>query len=1002
MLSFKFVSSASGAAHYFETSDDYYGKEGHRGEWLGAGIAALGLEGNVFVDPETFRQLLDGRLPDGQRIRLSRTSAGRDRKGIDFTFSAPKSVSIQALVRGDTRMAAAHDAAVAESLQLLQTFAAARKKERGFSFRERTGVLVAAVFRHELSRAQDPQLHSHAVVMNLTRRADGQWRALSNEDLLRNVRMVGAFYRATLATKMRALGFDLRATGKGGWELAEISDAAVRLFSQRSREIERLLAASGRDRSEASSAQKQIIALASRPRKTQSDRAWLRTQWLQTAVDARLQFGGQERAVQAVQRGASRLGQALSPIAAGKPAAAATADEAVNFAIAHLAERQGLFTRSELLEVAYGRAATGASTQAVESALEQARSDGRLVPELVLYQTARSLNITAAELTRDPSAGRFKGHDDFDKLTRASWIALTMAARGQKQAQAEGAVDAAIRRGALVASEPRFSTPEARRSELHILAIERAGRQAVPAVASTPALTRLLANSELNTGQQEAVAMILSTRDRYVGVQGLAGTGKSHMLSKAVQGIKAETARLSTRRGYTVIGLAPYASQNRALAALGMESHTLASLLARKSEQAKLDRRSIVFLDEAGVVPAHQLEQLMAIIERQDARLVLTGDRHQTHAVEAGKPFEQLQDAGMTKALLTQILRQKRESIRAAVVHAARREVPMAVARLRHAIVEQRQDEHRHSLIARAYLRLDAGDRADTVIVAGTNEARRSINARVREGLALGGGQQVQVLEPVDMTRAEIRSAQSYEVGQVIVPQRDYGAQLHKGEHLRVVDIPHANQGGGLTVKCEDGRVVAFDPSKRSMLRVYQPERVEMAPGDRVRVTANEKALGLRNGERYRIGAVGARFITLEGLGTAIRVDRTRAVHLQHAYASTVHSAQGLTCNRVLVDACTRSLSSNRAVFYVAISRARAEVTLFTDDASRLAAAMSREPKKFAALDLRDQRNEAALLRARLDRMALRQRATELAAHYKASPTKEGGLTMGRGLVAGV
>lgn len=988
MLSFKFITSAAGAAHYFESSDDYYGKEGHRGEWIGGGVDALGLGGTSAVAPEMLRQLLDGQLPDGQRTRLSRTRAGKDRKGIDFTFSAPKSVSIAALMLGDARIVAAHDSAVAESLQLLQTFAAARRKEHGLSFRERTGVLIGAAFRHELSRAQDPQLHTHVLVMNLTRRADGEWRALSNEDLLRNVRMVGAFYRAALAAKLRAMGIDLRATSKGGWELAHVPDAAVRLFSQRSREIERLLALGGRDRDRASSAQKQILALASRPRKTEGDRAWLRAHWLQIAREAGLDLETKDRWAPMLRQAPRRLGAALSAATEKRAGAAAAANEAVDFAIAHLAERQGVFSRAELLEVAYGRAATAAPPDAVDGALERARTDGRLVPELVLYQTARSLNVSASELSKDPSAGRFKAHDESEKLSRSSWIALTMAARGQTQAHAERAVDAAVQRGALVASEPRFATPGARRSELHVLAMEHGGRGAVAPVASPQVVARMLTGSNLNAGQRDAVAMILSTRDRYVGVQGLAGTGKSHMLSKAVQEIKAQAARLSAVRGYRVIGLAPYASQNQALAALGMESHTLASLLAKKSEQDRLDSRSIVFLDEAGVVPAHQFEMLMSIIERQNARLVLTGDRYQTHAVEAGRPFEQLQDAGMTKAFLTEIQRQKRESIRAAVVHAARAEVPLAVARLQHAVVEARDDVRRHSLIARAYLRLSFDERADTLIVAGTNEARRNINAKVREGLDLHGGHQVWVLESVDMTRAELKSAQSYDIGQVVVPQRSYGKALLKGEQLRVVEVEHRPGRGTLTVRREDGTVFKFDPSKQSMLRVYQPEAVEMAPGDRVRVNANDQSLGLRNGERYRVAAIDDRNIILDGPRADIRLNRKRAVNLQHAYASTVHSAQGLTSGRVLVDANTRSLSSNRAVFYVAISRARQDLTLFTDDASKLAAAMSREPKKFAALDLRDARNEANLLKARMARLPQARRAADLAEHLRPSAPK--------------
>ncbi|RZL90100.1 MAG: conjugative relaxase domain-containing protein, partial [Variovorax sp.] len=596
------------------------------------------------------------------------------------------------------------------------------------------------------------------------------------------------------------------------------------------------------------------------------------------------------------------------------------------------------------------------------------------LPELPLYQTARSLNISAGELAKDPNAPRFKGHDDFEKLTRSSWVALTMAARRQTQAQAEASVDSAIQRGALVPAEARFATPKAKRSEIRILGIEKAGRGAVTPVASKESVASMLASSDLNAGQCDAVALVLTARDRFVGIQGLAGTGKSYMLSKAVAGMKAETCRLSGKHGYRVIGLAPYASQNQALASLGMESQTLASFLARTSQQRTLDRHSIVFLDEAGVVPAHQLEKLMSIVEKQDARLILSGDRKQTHAVEAGKPFEQLQDAGMTKAFLTEIKRQKNEAIRAAVVHAANDEVPRAVAVLHNTIVEVRQDAHRHARLAQAYVQLPEVERSETLIVAGTNDARRAINALVREGLSLPNGQPVEVLNNVDMTRAELQSAQSYDAGQIVVPQRSYSRELVQGEQLTVVS--HDITRNTLTVEREGGQRVTFDPARSSMLRLYEKETVDLAPGDWVRVTANDRALGVCNGERCQVGAVELGHVILHrsARGSSakedIRIDRRRPMHLQHGYASTIHSAQGLTRNRVLVDANTKSLTSNRAVFYVAISRPKNDITLFTDDASKLAAAMSREPKKFAALELRDGLNEAAVLRQKVERAA--------------------------------
>lgn len=951
MLSFKFVSDAVRAGHYFESSDDYYGKEGHRGDWVGSGADALALQKVNGVERAMFQRLLEGELPDGKRLRVNKTRAAGDRKGIDFTFSAPKSVSIQALVQEDARIVAAHDAAVKKSLELMQEFAATRKKVKGLSFRERTGNLVVATFRHELSRAQDPQLHTHAVMMNMTQRSDGQWRALSNEDMLRNVKMVGSYYRATLAEELTQLGFELRETRKGGWELAHISDAVVRHFSQRSRAIEELLAARGQARETATTAQKQVVTLASRRRKTETDRAWLREHWRQTAREVGLDF--QALGTQSGVRRGSALG------------ARRAANEAIDFAIAHLAERQGIFSRAELLEVAYGRAATRTTTQEVRMALEVARTDGRLLAELPLYQTARSLNISAGEIARDPKAAQFRGHDDFEKLTRESWIALTMVTRGQGREQAQGTVDAAIARGALVTVEPRFATPEARRSEVRLLGIEKAGRGRVLPVASEIVVTRMLEASDLNTGQRDAVRMVLTARDRFVGIQGLAGTGKSHMLAKAVEGIKAETARLSLRQGYHVVGLAPYSSQNEALANLGMESQTLASFLARVVPQKRLHAKSIVFLDEAGVVPAHQLEKLMAIVERQGARLVLCGDRKQTHAVEAGKPFEQLQDAGMTRAFLTEIKRQKNEALKVAVAHAANNEVSQAVEVLQPQVIEVRHDALRHEMLARAYAQLPESERRETLIVAGTNDARRAINALVREKLALPDGDQVQVLNNVDMTRAELRSAQSYEAGQIVVPQRSYGNALEKDEQLTV--LAHDVHTNLLMVRREDGQTLSFDPVRHPMLRLYEREAIDLAPGDWVRVSANNRNLGIYNGERYEVLAVDARHVTLKRTRADVRLDRRRPLHLQHGYASTIHSAQGLTTHRVLVEANTRSLTSNRAVFYVAISRPRYDITLFTDDASKLAAAMSREPKKFAALELRDQRNESVVFKAKVD-----------------------------------
>src|SRR5215210_2319705 len=142
MLTHHAIGSSGRAAHYFSAQDDYYAKEG-AGVWMGKGAERLELHGSV--DIRQFRELLDGNLPDGRSIHATfDSSKGRKRHGWDFTFSAPKSVSMQALIGGDQRIVEAHQRAVADALALLEGHAIARKKVGGVSYRQNTGNLVAA------------------------------------------------------------------------------------------------------------------------------------------------------------------------------------------------------------------------------------------------------------------------------------------------------------------------------------------------------------------------------------------------------------------------------------------------------------------------------------------------------------------------------------------------------------------------------------------------------------------------------------------------------------------------------------------------------------------------------------------------------------------------------------------------------------------------------------------------------------------------------------------
>jgi conjugative relaxase-like TrwC/TraI family protein len=977
MLSFKFVTNAGGAAHYFESTDDYYSKEGHRGTWQGEGAARLGLAGGV--ERDVFKNLLEGKLPDGTIARTKMPKKQKDGKvseerlGIDFTFSAPKSVSIVALINGDERLVKAHDDAVSAALKLLEAKALARKKQRGISFRQHTANLTFATFRHELSRTQDPQLHTHSVAMNLTQRDDGKWVALTNDEMLKSIKVVGAYYRAELAKRLQDLGYDIRQT-RHGFELASISDKAIKLFSTRSQQVEEALRSKGLDRDSANSKTKQTITKATRPTKTETDREVLRQEWLQTLKEANITLTPKSRldtAIETVIDTVGEIGRSFIPAALAEKIEANRAQKesekariAVDLSIEHLMERQGIFSKAELLERAYQNAL--GSHSAIETEITRAISDGRILAELPLYQSAKSFSRDAKAQSEDFQYDKFK-HDGATKLTETSWVALTMANTGKTQEQAAKIVKDSIEQGRLVRAEERYTTRSMLADELTVLSMAKAGRNALPPVTTAEAVKAMFAGTSLNQGQLSAAALILTSPDRFVGIQGYAGVGKSHMLKEAVDAIKAETIRGLQHNGYEVIGLAPYASQNKALAELGMKSQTLASFLMRKQDHGKLTDKSIVFLDEASVVPVHQMRDLMEKIERAGARGVLIGDVKQTQAVEAGKPFEQLVDSGMAVAHITDIRRQENPELRAAVVDAAQGNITSAAHKLNSRTTEIKNPEGRYKAIAAEYLALPAAARHETLIVAGTNKSRREINSLVREGLNLAAGKTVKTLISVDMTRAEKKQASSFAEDQIVIFEAGKrGSPIKRGVQYEIDSIsPSKNQ---IVLRDPERKLHTINPAEFPKFSAYEREDIELAVGDWVRMTRNNSKLRIANGERYQVEK-----ITPDTLhfSNGVSLPRGERLHLQYGYAMTVHSAQGLTKDRVIIDVDTKSLTSNRAVFYVAISRPRRELSMYTDDRTALPQTVAREPKKYAALELRRAELESAMLQRELSRNEL-------------------------------
>ena len=358
------ITSASSAVQYFE-KDGYYSKNDpeHRkaSHWVGQGAVQLGLTGHI--DPAKFRSVLKGYVPKTD-IRLGRIRDGEHehRPGVDLTLSAPKSVSLEALVHGNELVQSAHDAAMRATLdfveeRIVQTRVWNRTKQR--MERVYAPTLVAATFRHAASRNLDPQLHTHCVIANMTRDTNGKWRSIETGDLKRNDKLIGAFYRNELARRLRQLGFALAPTMVGrvpGFEIAGRDRVALEAFSSRRRDMLDYIAEKGW---EYNAARTQQAALATRLRKDEPHWEVLTVLWRERAAE----LGIEKTRPDSIRETAP----VQSPL------------EIVWQVAEHLEERPPVFAQRDLTTLALGHAAGSHTITDIDAATERMRTDGHLI-----------------------------------------------------------------------------------------------------------------------------------------------------------------------------------------------------------------------------------------------------------------------------------------------------------------------------------------------------------------------------------------------------------------------------------------------------------------------------------------------------------------------------------------------------------------------------------------------------------------------------------------------
>jgi conjugative relaxase-like TrwC/TraI family protein len=451
----------------------------------------------------------------------------------------------------------------------------------------------------------------------------------------------------------------------------------------------------------------------------------------------------------------------------------------------------------------------------------------------------------------------------------------------------------------------------------------------------------------LNAHQKSAIEQILSSRDQVIGLQGGAGTGKTTALSVLREAAEKE--------GYQVRGFAPSARAAQQLGESGIETETIQLFLRRRKPRATTSR--LFVLDESSLASTKHVHKLFARLEPED-KVLLVGDVRQHQAVEAGSPFEQLQQHGMSTAALSEIVRQRDKDLKQDVENLAVRNTPEAVAALvsRGKVIEIADERERFEAIAQDYAKSPIG----TLVISPANRERSELNSLIhrelqREGIVSSNDQQTTVyVERKDMTGAERTFANSYRPNEDIIRYNSASKKLKvkAGEYARVLDTDH--EKNKITVRFFNGRELTYNPTRLSGVSVYYEAERAFTEGDRLQIRAPFRAKRIANGELGTITKIEPDRVRLAmDSGREVSVELRKFRHLDYGYAVTSYSAQGLTFNRVLINADTQESVRllNDRMAYVAISRARYDARIYTDSTQNLSDAFNRELNKITALE---------------------------------------------------
>ena len=525
-----------------------------------------------------------------------------------------------------------------------------------------------------------------------------------------------------------------------------------------------------------------------------------------------------------------------------------------------------------------------------------------------------------------------------------------------------------------------WTTKKAIELEENLLQVMKDHKNEVRPLTTLETADHKLSETVLNQDQKEVAKAILTSPNRFILLQAAAGTGKTTLMEAVKSTVE------STE--FTVRGVAPTHTAVDELAARGIPSQTLQSFLVEAQQYKSHSKvpdfsRSVFILDEASMVSTKDSLDYVKYIVKTGARSVVSGDAMQLLSPNAGNPFELQQKAGIPTVKLTEMMRQDKSKVKLIqaidqVIHKDyagalssldqqenSKDIPFALTeqnvrgRSRHVepprIIEVDERDERLQRMAEDFLCRDEHTRKNTLVIVPVNEHRLIVNALIRAGLQAEGkigtkGQLYSIMVPKHLSAIEMTEAHNFEKGDFLRINRYMaGLGVKKGNYVSVQSVNTIDNL--LTLETIEGKTILWQPNRmdsshRGYIEVYQKETRELAAGDQIRLTRSDKKQDFLSSMRGDVISATQHEMTFKlenGESRTLTSQSPIFLHWDYAYAITAFGAQGKTIKEVMTHEDSRYRTTNQRSFYVEITRAKMQVTLYTDNKNKLLRKIQKE-----------------------------------------------------------